>query len=363
MTEGAKKWYADKIKYFGDQEKTRLLIIDATTNNILFVHVPKMQGDKPSPAFLAALGHAGTTYWSARDVVSRDVTSAIDGFEKAAVGWFGEKDGKRDFKAAMETLRAGFQKLVDSDRAVVGAFDALMHEDLGAGQNLAARANESAKEGKKDIDAALDTLGGRLLGALSCNAEAPEDPPGAKDPLEPLTPGLPEEHRAAFAEWLAYLRLMKEKRLGIVTAFRKDIASRITGYPGVLAQPCPPETPTTLIKVTAAARRSFSNSSLDLERNTVNDIDTFTADGLGWLAGDSVRQDFANQMTSLRKAFGQFRDAGEKLAEAYTNLESEIAPEKTNFPKAAELAAQAEATANDCAACVEKELSALGKLF
>jgi len=378
MANVAQEWYAKQINYFGDSAKTTLLTIDANTNNILFVDVPQIQmayarGDKPSPAVLAGYGYAGKKYWLTRDRPSRELTSAIYAFGKVAGGWFTTKGDKVDkgysdtFTTAMKTLKAGFKKLADADAQVAGAYKALMFEDLDPAQKLATRADRSAKDGQALVTKALKILGDRsLLAAVSPEAEVPKVMPEPKvpvDPLNRLTPQVPEEHRAEFAERLAYFRVLKEQRLALFTGCRTDVVGKINWLPSALAPPCAEDLPPRLIRAAAAARTSFSSSAGVISRDTILAIAAFASEGDGWFAGNAGSQDFATQTNSLAKGFAMFIEAEKKLIEAYQAIEAQIAAKETDFSEAQKLSQEADSTAGEGATQIEENLAALGKLL
>lgn len=259
-------------------------------------------------------------------------------------------------------MNSGIKKLADADAQVAGAYAALMFTDPGAAKKLATGADNSAKEGQALVTKAL-----KMFPALPSTAELPDEMPEPEVPVEPLsrlTPQVPEEHRAEFAERLAYFRVVKEQRLALFTGTRIDVLGKVNWFPSALAPPRAEDLPQRLLKATAAARTSFSNGAEIIRRDTNVDIDKFAAAGAGWLRDQgSGSEDFAKQMASVKKGFAMLTEAEGKLIEAYQAIEAQIAAEEPDFSGAEKLSEEADSTAGKGAMHVEESLAALGKLL
>lgn len=131
-----------------------------------------------------------------------------------------------------------------------------------------------------------------------------------------------------------------------------------------MAPPCPENLPSALIKVTAAARKSFYKEAEALTGRSTRAIDRFARDAAAWFAEGAVREDFTTTMAALGQGFDKLTEADDKVIAAFEAIEAQLAKAAKNpdFSEAAKLSRESDAAANEGATQIEAHLVALRHL-
>jgi hypothetical protein len=155
--------YAEKLAYFKTQKKVMLVRNEAARQSLtqLVPNLTQFMGNGDPQAlqqFIAGVARYRTTYSDLAGDDRREIVNSMNAFKARALGWFAKKSDKQKFTAAMATLRSGFDLLIESDREVVGALNAIEAQDASAANDLSMRAGASVLDGEERIGNALTAL-------------------------------------------------------------------------------------------------------------------------------------------------------------------------------------------------------------